>query len=144
MATPRSRRWYALSETDPAPGAYRPYVSARRPGEGPGGRPRYRVLVHREYLEDWKSLPRRVRLPNAQQFWDHVANTPGRPPRVGTSTVMKGKHNSPKWAGYSKTIHYEITGAGRIDYQYADATAEGGKGDVHAVVKILSIELGSH
>jgi hypothetical protein len=31
---------------------------------------------------------------------------------------MKGKHNAPKWRGYSKTIHYEITGAGRIDYQY--------------------------
>lgn len=57
---------------------------------------------------------------------------------------MKGKHNGPKWAGFSKTIHYEITGAGRIDYQYADSTTEGAKGDAHAVVKVLSIDLGSH
>lgn len=57
---------------------------------------------------------------------------------------MKGKHNGPKWSGYSKTIHYEISGAGRIDYQYTDATTEGAKGDAHAVVKILSIDLGSH
>lgn len=102
------------------------------------------MLVHREFLEDWKSLAGRVGLSNAQQFWDHVAHTPGQPPRVGTSTVMKGKHHGPKWPGYSKTIHYEITGAGRIDYQYADATTEGDQGDAHAVVKILSIDLGSH
>lgn len=102
------------------------------------------MLVHREFLEAWKSLADRVGLANAQQFWDHVAHTPGQPPRVGTSSVMKGKHNGPKWPGYSKTIHYEITGAGRIDYQYADATTEGGRGDAHAVVKILAIDLGSH
>ncbi len=38
--------------------------------------------------------------------------TPGQPPKVGTSSMMKGKHAAPKWPGYSKTIHYEITGAG--------------------------------
>jgi hypothetical protein len=57
---------------------------------------------------------------------------------------MKGKHNGPKWPGYSKTVHYEISGAGRIDYQYCAATAEGKEKDPHAVVKILSIDLGSH
>jgi len=31
---------------------------------------------------------------------------------------MKGKHNGPKWPGFSKTIHYEIADAGRIDYQW--------------------------
>lgn len=36
------------------------------------------------------------------------------------------------------------TGAGRIDYQYADATAEGADSDPHAVVKILTLDLGSH
>jgi hypothetical protein len=40
--------------------------------------------------------------------------------------------------------HYEITGPGRIDFQYADATTEVDEGDAHAVVKILSIDLGSH
>jgi hypothetical protein len=57
---------------------------------------------------------------------------------------MKGKHNGPKWPGYSKTIHYEISGAGRIDYQYNSASTEGAENDVHGVVKILTIDLGSH
>jgi hypothetical protein len=83
-----------------------------------------------------------VGLENAQQFWDHVALTPGEHPRVGTSSVMKGKHNGPKWPGYSKTIHYEISGAGRIDYQYNPASTEGAERDVH--VKILTMDLGSH
>jgi hypothetical protein len=55
---------------------------------------------------------------------------------------MKGKHNGPKWPGYSKTIHYEISGAGRIDYQYNPASTEGAERDVH--VKILTMDLGSH
>ena len=57
---------------------------------------------------------------------------------------MKGKHNGPKWPGYSKTIHYEITGAGRIDYQFNPSATEGARGDPHGVVKITSIDLGSH
>jgi hypothetical protein len=101
-------------------------------------------LVHREYLDDWKSLPERVGAEKAQQFWDHVAFMPDQPPRIGRSTVMKGKHNRPKWEGYSKTIHYEISGAGRTDYQYNAASTEGARGDAHAVVKILSIDPGSH
>jgi hypothetical protein len=26
---------------------------------------------------------------NAQQFWDHVAMTPGQPPKVGTKTITR-------------------------------------------------------
>jgi hypothetical protein len=100
--------------------------------------------VHQAFLEDWNSLAERVGLQNAQQFWDHVAHTPGSPPTVGTSCVMKGKHNKAKWTGYSKTVHYEISGAGRIDYQHCAATTEGKGKDFHAVVKILSIDFGSH
>jgi len=102
------------------------------------------VLVHRQYLGIWNELPGRVGLANAQQFWDHVAMTPGQPPKVGTSSMMKGKYAAPKWPGYSKTIHYEITGAGRIDYQFNPSTTEGSRGDPHGVVKILTIDLGSH
>lgn len=70
--------------------------------------------------------------------------TPGQPPKVGTSSVMKGKYAAPKWPGYSKTIHYEITGAGRIDYQWNANATGGAQGDAHGVVRILTIELGSH
>ena len=102
------------------------------------------MLVHRQYLEVWNNPAERIGLENAQQFWDHVALTPGEHPRIGTSSVMKGKHNGPKWPGYSKTIHYEISGAGRIDYQYNPASTEGAQRDVNGVVKILTVDLGSH
>ena len=102
------------------------------------------MLVHRQYLDVWSSLAERVGLENAQQFWDHVAMTPGAHPKVGTSSVMKGKHAAPKAEGFSKTIHYEITGAGRIDYQWNAAYEGGALGDAHPVVWILTIDLGSH
>lgn len=133
-----------MPPSDPQPGAYRPYVAARRPGARPEERPRFRVLVHRRYLDVWNGVADRVGKESAQQFWDHVAATPGQPPAVGTSTMLRGKHHGPKWPGYSRTIHYKISGAGRIDYQYASATHEGDTGDPHAVVKILTIDLGSH
>lgn len=129
---------------DPEPGAYRPFVAARRPGASPDQKPSYRVLVHRHFIDEWNSLVERVGLDSAQRFWDHVAHTPGEPPAVGQCSVMKGKHHGPKWPGYSRTIHYEISGAGRIDYQYNPQSIEGAEGDPHPVVKILAIDLGSH
>jgi hypothetical protein len=129
---------------NPARCAYRPHVAARRPGRKPAVKPAFRVLVHHKYLAVWNELADRVGLANAQQFWDHVAMTPGQKPRVGTSSVMKGKHNAPKWPGYSKTIHYEITGGGRIDYQFNPSATDGSRGDPHGVVKIMSIGLSSH
>ncbi|MDN5860053.1 MAG: hypothetical protein L0H84_15670 [Pseudonocardia sp.] len=113
-----------MSEPDPKPDAYRPFVAAR----APGGRPDDDV----------------VGMTNARQFWNHVSQTPGQPPAVGTSTVLRGKHHRAKWIGYSRTIHYEISGAGRIDYQYCPATTEGTRGDPHPVAKILTIDLTSH
>jgi hypothetical protein len=130
--------------SDPAPGAYRPHVAARRPGGPPAAKPLFRVLVHRQYLSIWNDVPGRVGLANAQQFWDHVAMTPGQPPKVGTSSMMKGRHAAPKWPGYSKTIHYEITGAGRIDYQFNPSATDGARRDSHGVVKIFTVALGSH
>lgn len=133
-----------MSDDVPRPGAYRPSVAARSPGGRPDDRPRYRILVHQHYLTIWESLADRVGVASAQQFWNHVSQTPGEPPRIGTSTVLRGKHHGPKWPGYSRTIHYEISGAGRIDYQYASETTEGAHGDPNGVVKILTIDLGSH
>lgn len=110
----------------------------------PATKPAFRVLVHHGYLEVWNSLAERVGPMNAQQFWDHVAMTPGQPPKVGTSSVMKGKYAAPKWTGYSKTVHYEISSAGRIDYQWSARATEGARGDPHGVVRILTIDLGPH
>ncbi|MGH9379809.1 MAG: hypothetical protein ACRD2Z_04250 [Thermoanaerobaculia bacterium] len=46
--------------------------------------------------------------------------------------------------GFSRAIHYEISGAGRLDYQYHDAYTGGGQGDPHRVVFIRAINLSSH
>jgi hypothetical protein len=53
---------------NPAPGAYRPHVAARRPGGRPLVKPAFRVLAHHKYLPIWNELADRVGLANAQQF----------------------------------------------------------------------------
>lgn len=126
-----------------ASSSYRPYRPARRPGNRPRARPRYRVLVHRQFVGIWDQLPDRVGLEAAQQFYDHAANTPGQTPTVGSTTILRGSLGRPIGEGFSRTIHYEISGAGRIDFQYHDAYV-GTKGDPHPVVFILRIGLGSH
>ncbi len=125
-------------------GAYQPFQPARRPGGKPGGKPRYRVLVHRKFVDLWAALPERVGLAAAQQFYDHVAHTPGQPAAVNRTGVLRGRAGAPIAPGFSRTIHYEISGAGRIDYQYHDAYLDGARGDPHPVVLIRSINLSSH
>src|SRR6185437_6438010 len=100
---------------------YRPFVPAARPGGRPEARPPYRVLVHRQYAEEWAQLVQRVGLESAQQFYDHVPQTPGAPPLVGRSSILRGRLGEPHGPGFSRTIHYEISGAGRIDYQHNPA-----------------------
>lgn len=102
------------------------------------------MLVHRRFLGQWENLPPRVGLENAQQFWDHVATSPGQPPAVGSSTILKGRAGQPGEPGFSRTIHYEITGAGRIDYQFSDQFRTSPQSDEHRVVRILTISLDSH
>ena len=130
--------------TGGATGAYRPFRPARRPGGRPSAKPPFRVLVHRQYKAIWDQLPARVGLANAQQFYDHVAVTPGEQPAVGRSTILRGRIGRPRAEGFARTIHYEISGAGRIDYQFNPAYTTGGGGDPHGVVFILRIDLGSH
>lgn len=58
-------------------GAYDPEVPAKRPGGKPNNAPKYRILVHRKYEAAWNQIVERVGMQQAQQFWDHVAYTPG-------------------------------------------------------------------
>lgn len=125
-------------------GAYEPYRPAARPGGRPTERSRYRVLVHRRFHAEWERLPVRVGLASAQQFYDHVAMTPGAPSAVNRTTVLRGRAGRPKFPGASRTIHYEISGDGRIDYQFADAFTGGADGDPHPVVLVLTVAFGSH
>lgn len=124
-------------------GGYRPYQATKRPGGKPEYQPRYRVLVHRKVARLWSELPDRVGLESAQQFYDHVAQTPGEKPSVGKTTPLKGKAAKPSGPGFSRTYHYEISGAGRIDYQFNDVYV-GAEGDPHPVVRILMIDHSSH
>lgn len=86
----------------------------------------------------------RLGIESVQQFYDHVANTPGEKPAINRSSVLKGKVGAPKLTGFSRTVHYEVSGAGRIDYQYCDAFTGGAQGDAHPVVFVLAIDLSSH
>ena len=127
-----------------ASSAYQPFRPARRPGGSPRAKPTYRILVHRQYKALWDQLADRVGLENARQFCDHVANTPEQAPAVGRATILRGKAGRPREEGFSRTIHYEISGAGRIDYQYHPAFIGGARGDPHLVAFILTIGLSSH
>jgi hypothetical protein len=69
---------------------------------------------------------------------------PGQPPPVGRTSLLAGRAGRPGEAGFSRTIHYEISGAGRINYQFNDAYTGGALGDPYPVVRILTIELSSH
>lgn len=124
--------------------AYQPFEPAWRPGGKPDETPAYRVLAHRHYAHLWAELPQRVGLESAQQFYDHVAHSPGAPSPVNRTTVLAGKAGRPWAEGFSRTIHYEISGAGRINYQYSDTYTGGAQGDPHRVVVILTIDLTSH
>jgi hypothetical protein len=125
-------------------GAYQPLKPAGRPGGHPPRKPLYRVLVHRKFANHWDELVSRVGVTGAQQFWDHVASTPGAVSPVASITILKGKAGAPKEAGWSRTHHYEVSGAGRIDYQYHNNFTGGRDGDAHKVVAILTISYSSH
>ncbi|MGH3789200.1 MAG: hypothetical protein ACRDRU_11700 [Pseudonocardiaceae bacterium] len=83
-------------------------------------------------------------LQSAQQFCDHVAHTLGSPTVINRTGVLRGKAGRPISEGFSRTIHYEINEAGRIDDQFNDTYAGGTARDPHPVVFILSINLSSH
>lgn len=126
------------------PSAYQPFEPARRPKGKPGTKPAYRVLVHRKFANHWGEVVDRVGLQQAQQFWDHVSQAPGSTSGLASITILKGKAGRPQGAGWSRTHHYEISGAGRVDYQYHNEFREGAKGDSHPVVAILTINYSSH
>ncbi len=129
--------------TPPATGDHHPWMPARRPGGRPSFAPRFRVLVHHQLEERWEQLVDRIGIASAQQFWDHVAVEPGRPPRINAATVLRGSRGRPLGPGFSRSIHYEASGAARIDYQFNPRWV-GRSGDEYGIVVIVQITLGSH
>lgn len=118
-------------------------MPARRPGGRPSFEPRFRVLVHHQLEAAWARLCDRVGTASAQQFWDHVALEPGQAPRINRATVLRGSRGRPLDSGFSRTVHYEVSGAARVDYQFNPRWL-GPEGDEYGVVVILQIGLGSH
>jgi hypothetical protein len=127
-----------------ATSAYQPFQPARRPGGRPDTAPCYRILVHRRFRKHYEELVDRVGLQQARQFWDHVAMSPGNPSAIASTCYLRGKAGRPQGPGWSRTIHYELTGSARIDYQFHDAHTTDAGGDPHPVVAILTISYSSH
>lgn len=124
--------------------AYQPFEPARRPGGRPDQAPRYRVLVHGRFQRHYEQLVDRVGLQQARQFWDHVAMNPGSRSAIASTCYLRGKAGRPQGPGWSRTIHYELTGSARIDYQFHDAYCTEAGGDPHPVVAILTVSYSSH
>lgn len=124
--------------------AYRPFMPARHPTSTPRVRPKYRLLVHRKFARHWDQLVQRIGEQGALQFWEHVTENPGSTSAVAQTTILKGKAGKAMGPGWSKTCHYEISGAGRIDYQYHNAYRTKPEGDPHRVVAIRTISFSSH
>lgn len=124
--------------------AYSPFGPARSPGGRPDEKPKYRVLVHRKFSNHWLELADRVGIQQAKQFWDHVTQSPGQPSPLASITILRGKAGRAMDDGWSRTHHYEVSGAGRIDYQYHNRYQVSEDSDAHPVVAILTINFGSH
>jgi hypothetical protein len=124
--------------------AYRPFEPASSPGGRPSAKPQYRVLVHRKFRNHWSDLVDRVGIQQAKQFWDHVSTTPGQKSPLASIAILRGKAGFPMADGWSRTLHYEVTSAGRIDYQFHNEYQTHEGGDKHQVVAILTISYGSH
>jgi hypothetical protein len=71
------------------------------------------MLVHRQYAAVWENLADRVGLESAQQFYDHITQSPDQHRKVGSSGLLRGTHQTSP------------------------------DGDEHRVVRILVINLGS-
>lgn len=126
---------------DPQPGSYDPYVSLRRPGEGPADAPSYRVLIHKRQVGAWRHMVENAGVESAQQCWDHMAmaTRPGLPALINSTTKMRGKQFAPTPDGFSGVIHYRAGSALRVDFRFHDAYDRGAQGDAHRIVIVIKV-----
>ena len=128
----------------PPAGAYRPWLALESPGGKPSEQPRFRVLLKRRDWEAWQKLINEAGVQNAQQLWDHLAHRADLPPFLGKCEKLKGKHVGETPDKWSAIYHYSVSGPGRANYRFHNAFTGGSTGKAHKVVRIVSIELGSH
>ena len=127
----------------PPVGAYDPYITIASPDGKPSTKPRFRILMSKRLWKAWENAIGQAGDKNVQQLWNHLAYRPDKLPLLGSVTRLKGGQARGK-DGWSDVHHYEITGAGRIDYQFHRQYTGGTQGDAHAVVKIIRIDMSSH
>lgn len=128
----------------PGDSAYQPLRPARRPGGRPESKPQYRVLVHRKFFRHWERLVDQVGIQQAQQLWDHLAESANQVPSTANSCLLRGKAGRPQGEGWSRTVHYEVSSKARVDYQYHNAFATAPGQEPHPIVAILTINFSSH
>lgn len=129
--------------TRPPVGAYDPLITTGRPGGKPDKQPRFRVLINKSDWKRWVDMVGKVGAGSAQRLWDHLAYRADQPPEVGTVTRLKGGHMKGT-GGWSDVHHYEVSGAGRVDFQFHKEFTGGETGEPHAVVQIIRISMSSH
>lgn len=129
--------------TRPPPGAYDPLVSVESPGGKPEKKPRFRVLINKSHWRAWERMIQAVGAQSAQRLWNHLAHSADQPPLVGQVTRMKGGHMKAT-GGWSAVHHYEVSGAGRVDFRYHHSFTGGATGEPHGVVQVIRVDLSSH
>jgi len=102
------------------------------------------VLVHRKFADKYSQIVERVGLEAAQALWDHLASSPGAPPALGSTCILRGKAGLPHGPGWSRTVHYELSSMARVNYQFHDSFRTSESSDAHRVVAILTIDYSSH
>ena len=123
--------------------AYDPYITIASPGGKPVTKPRFRVLLSKSLWKQWENFVALAGDQNIQQLCNHLAYRPDQLPLLGSVTRLKGGHMRGK-EGWSDVHHHEVTGAGRINYQFHPDYEGGAKSEKHAIVKVTSIDMSSH
>src|SRR3546814_13561960 len=108
--------------------AYRPFAPGRRPGGKPPAKPKFRLLVHHQFLDRWNGLVDAVGLESAQQFYDHVSQNHGQLTDVNPPGILRGQAARPREDVSSRNVHYNISGTSRIHSMWHEVYTGGNQG----------------
>jgi hypothetical protein len=97
-----------------------------------------------QQVQDWNHITEMCGESNAIELWTHLSTQPNQKLLVGTVTPMKDRQFGATPDGMLRVHHYQITGGGRLDHRYNKEYRVSGSGDVHQIVQIVLVSLGSH
>lgn len=96
-------------------------------------------MVHRQLAERWDELVPRAGVASAHQLWEYLTTQPDRPSPYGCVSPWRGQKK-----GQTQTWHYEVSGAGRVDFQIDAAHVATPGRPPHPTVFIVGISYSSH